>query len=302
MEIDENGVVNPLRAPAFVRDGLRSVRARPPIALAFVALAGIVLAVSIVERGAFEPSLVARAVTVLFPTAILWRRPDATTVTPRLFRGAALLSIAVVAATAIRLVSSLIPVDESFADEPSSDLPRLSFGAIVALVTVVGWALVGTALADLRRSRGSAARALAAIVAGCAIAIGTGFVLLGLQTSGGTPPATLIAFSALEASSWTVTAFVAWVLVSRVGGLPRPATIGAAAGVVIQVVGSLPSLVIALAILATRSDDWIALQATGFAILSAAMIVPPFLYAFAFAAGLGDPPAEPVAGPEGAIG
>jgi len=64
MEIDENGVVNPLRAPAFVRDGLGSIRALPPVALAFVALAAVDLIATVLEVHSLAPAFVGRAVTV----------------------------------------------------------------------------------------------------------------------------------------------------------------------------------------------------------------------------------------------
>jgi len=60
--------------------------------------------------------------------------------------------------------------------------------------------------------------------------------------------------------------------------------------VAIQVIGSLPVIVIAFAIQATRADDWIALQMAGFAVLSIATVLSALLFAFALATGLGDPP------------
>jgi len=293
MEIDENGVVNPLRPPAVVRETVRSIRSMPPVALAFLVLAGVDLGAHVVESRAVTPAVVARAVTVLFPAALLWRRPDAAIVTPLLFRGVILLAIAEIAATAIRFASSVIPADDAFLNDPGSDLPRLTAGAAVSVVVVVGWALVGVALAGLRPTRGVIVRVLAGLVAGCAVAVGAGSVFLGFGTASGTGPGTLVVFGLIEAASWIVTAFVGWVLVSRAGGLPRRATIAAAAGVAIQTIAALPVVVIALAILATRAEDAIALQWAGFTIFSFATVLPPFLYAFAFATGLGDPPPQP---------
>ena len=95
--------------------------------------------------------------------------------------------------------------------------------------------------------------------------------------------------------TWIVAAFVAWVMISRAAGRPRIATVSAAVGAGIQTVASLPSLGIALVIVATRSDDWIAVQSVGFTFQAFASLASSVLFVFAFATGLGDPPAEEAA-------
>ena len=292
MEIDENGVVNPLRAPAFVSDGFRSVRSIPPVGLVFLGLAGIVLATSVMERRSFDLILVGRAVTVVLPAALLWRRPDAASVTPRLFRGSLLVAVAVIAATFIQFVSAAIPADDSFVGGPAGGWPRVIASVVVTVMTLVGWALTASGVARLRAPRGAGTRALAAIVAACAVAVGAGMVFLDLGAQGFPQPALLIPLAILEAVSWIVTAYLGWVLVSRAGGSPRRATIAAALGVAIQIIGSLPVVAIALGIQATQPPDVGELQANGFAVLAAASLLAPILFVFALASGLGDPPAQ----------
>src|SRR5215213_6092233 len=61
VEIDENGVVNPLRAPAVVRNALRGLAGLRPLAMSFAALAVVVLIGRIVEFQAFAPIMIGEA-------------------------------------------------------------------------------------------------------------------------------------------------------------------------------------------------------------------------------------------------
>ena len=175
-------------------------------------------------------------------------------------------------------------------DPLAIDIPHFVVALVLAGLAMAGWWLVGSALAGLRSPAGTGMRTLAAaLVAGCAVAIAVGFVVLGVGTMEATP--TRVVVTAVEAAPWIVTAYVGWVLVSRAGGLPRRATIAAAAGMTVQTIGSLPLVVIALVITATQGDQWIALQAVTFPLLSVTALLAPILFVFALATGLGDPPA-----------
>jgi hypothetical protein len=109
MEIDENGVVNPLRPPALVRDAARSVGALPRLALAFAALAVALFLVETATVRASAPIHLAEAIVVLYPAAVLWHRRDAATAAPELFRGAILIAASQVAIVAVRAWSRLDP-------------------------------------------------------------------------------------------------------------------------------------------------------------------------------------------------
>lgn len=293
MEIDENGVVNPLRAPAFVRDGLGSIRALPPVALVFVALAGAVLIGDLVERQSADLFSINRAVTVLFPAALLWRRADAAAVTPRLFRGTVLLAAAVIAGRVIGLILSVVPNDPLVSEDTVVVVPRLVPTVVVSVLSIGGWVLVAASLSDARPRIPGVIRVVAAApVVGLALANG-GLYLLALVIGGTNwDPITATVATLLGLTSWAVTAAVAWVLVTRVGGRPRLATYVAAAAVALQTIGLLPVWAIQL-ISYTQVDDLARTWDAPLANLSRVVLLAPFLFAFAFATGLGDPPAQP---------
>ena len=299
MEIDENGVVNPLRPPAVVRDGLVSIRALPPVAFAFLALAGFVFVAGLVEDRPVSPRLIGECAMALLPAALLWRRPDAAALTPTLFRGAVLLAVAEIGSAAVSLVRFIVPATDVFADPPTIDVGRFATGVAFALVTVAGWWLVASAAASLRPAGGRWARVAAAIAAACAVATGLLFVLIngGYVGLGSIQTQDLAngVLLGLTIVTWLVAAFVAWVLISRAGGRPRLATVSAAVGAGVQTVASLPSLGIALVIISTQSEDWMAVQSVGITFQAVAALASSVLFAFAFATGLGDPPAEPAA-------
>jgi flagellar biosynthesis protein FliQ len=302
MEIDENGVVNPLRAPAFVRDGLRSVRALPPVALVFVALAGAVLIGDLVDRQSPDLFSINRAVTVLFPTALLWRRADAAAVTPRLFRGTVLLAAAVIAGTVIGLILSAVPNDLLLSEDTVVVVPRLVPTVVASVLSIGGWVLVAASLSDARPRIPGVVRVVAATpVVGLALANG-GLYLLALVIGGANWDAmTATVATVLGLTSWVVTAAVGWVLVTRVGGRPRLATYVAAAAVALQAIGWLPVWASQL-ISSVHADDLVRTWDAPLTTLARVVLLAPFLFAVAFATGLGDPPEQPVADPHVAIG
>ena len=136
MEIDENGVVNPLRLPAVVRDGLVSIRALPPVAFAFLALAGFVFVAGLIEDRTVSPRLIGECAMALLPAALLWRRPDAAALTPTLFRGAVLLAVAEIGSAAVSLVRSIVPATEVFADPPTIDAGREAADVDLSLIHI----------------------------------------------------------------------------------------------------------------------------------------------------------------------
>ena len=293
MEVDENGVVNPLRASALLGDVIRSLAGLPPLALVFVSLAVVVLAALIVVVHSFAPVMLGGVAVVLVPAAVLSHRHDAPSATPDLFRGAVLVAVAEIGGVLIRALSVVGGVGVSL--DPLDPGPLRPAAAIVlGLVAATGWWLVARAIAIHPPMAGRGRLIVAAIVAGCALATGLGeMILYQVVESGdiGTLSITLVAV----VPSWLVAARLGWITVTRAGRDPRPATWAAATGAAVQAIGALPLLAIAFVVTAGREDAWIQAQTVGIAIEIVAFVLSPVLFLVALALGVGD--AVPAARP-----
>jgi hypothetical protein len=291
MEIDENGVVNPLRPPAALRDALRWLAGLPRLALAFAALAVVVLIAEIVEIQRFAPVLLGDVALVLFPAAVLAHRRDAPSATPDLFRGAMLIAAAQIGEVSIRGLSGVIGT--AFSLDPVDPGPLRPAAAVVLVFAAAGgWWLVARAIADVAPVAGRGRLIVAAMVAGSALATGlSSMILYATARPGGL--GTLSTVITLV-PAWLVAARLGWVAVTRAGRDPRLATWAAATGAAVQSFGALPLLAIAFLILAGRDDAWIEAQNVAITIEVIAFVAAPVLFLAALFLGLGDePPAHP---------
>jgi hypothetical protein len=302
LEIDENGVVNPLRLPAVLRDALRSLAGLPPLALVFAALALVVLVARVVEVHAFAPVMLGNVAVVLFPAAVLLHRRDAPSATPDLFRGAVLIAVAEIAEVSIRALSAVGGSAVSL--DPLDPGPLwLAAAVVLGLAAAAGWWVVARAIAARTPVAGRGRLIVAAIVAGSALATGLGSVIL-YGTAGFRDIGTLSITLLGVAPSWLVAARLGWVTVTRAGGDPRPATWAAAAGAAVQAIGALPLFGIAFVVMAGREEAWIQAQTLGITIQLMAFVASPILFLLAFALGVGDvaPPHRPRAEAEAPAG
>jgi len=292
VEIDENGVVNPLRVPSPIRAVAARIAGLPPLGRALIVLAGVDLAVAILrERGGYLFAS-GDALLVLLPVAVLWRRRDAAIATPALLRGTVLIAAAVLAGGALRAMDAWLVTEAFNPDSLGIDVLYLIRSVAILLATAVGWWMVANAIAGLRPPRGGLQRVAGIVVAVAAIATAAGFLALDVLPTDSHPVASTIVLFLVEAASWLVTAFVGWVFVSRAGGAPRWATRSAAAGAAIWAAGSIPTLVVSITLFLTRDDRVLSSQGVGLWILSMASFLAPFLFVVAFAAGLADREAD----------
>jgi hypothetical protein len=292
VEIDENGVVNPLRVPSPVRDVAARVGGVPPLGRALIVLAGVDLALAMLRGGGGSLFAIGEALLVLLPVAVLWRRSDAAIATPAVLRGTLLIAVAVLASGVFRAIDAWLPTAVIEPDALGTDVPHLVGGLAILLVTALGWWMVATSIAGLRPSRKGWQRMAGMCTAAAAIATAIGFLALELLASDSHPPASTIVLVSIDAASWLVTAYVGWVFVSRAGGAPRWATRSAAAGAAIWAAGSIPTLLISLTLFLTRDEGLLSGQGVGIWILSLASVLPPFLFVLAFAFGLADREAD----------
>jgi hypothetical protein len=292
VEIDENGVVNPLRVPSPIRAVAARIAGLPPLGRALIVLACVDLALAILRGGEGYLFSIRESLLVLLPVAVLWRRRDAAIATPAVLRGTVLIAAAVLAGGALRTVDAWLVTDVVEPDALGIDLPHFIGSAANLLLTAVGWWMVANAIGRLRPSRGGWPRAAAMIVAVAAIATAIGFLALEVLQNASLPAASTIVLLSVDTALWLVTAYVGWVFVSRAGGAPRWATRSAAAGAAIWVAGSIPALVISLTLFLTRDDRVLSNQIVGIWILSLASLLTAFLFVVAFASGLADREAD----------
>jgi hypothetical protein len=291
MEIDENGVVNPLRVPAAVRALVRAIATLPPLALAFAGLAVVVFAIGIVWRHGFAPILVGEALVVLYPTAVLWRRRDAAAATPDLFLGAVLVSASQIGSTAARILSSMA-VSLLGANPLTTDPLRAAVSIALGLMAAAGWWLVARSLAAQAPLAGDGRRIVAIVVAGCALATALAQVLVFLLAPNA-DLGTLLIILIASVPAQIVMARLGWVAVTRAGIAPRPASWTAAVGASAQAAGLLPLFMIALVLLVNHDEAWVQAQTVGITIQTVAFVVAPILFALAFALGVGDATGAP---------
>lgn len=288
VEIDENGVVNPLRVPSPIRAVAARIAGMPPLGRALIVLAVINLVLAVLrERGGYL-SAIGESLLVLLPVAVLWRRRDAATATPALLRGTVLIAAAVLAGGALRAVDAWLATDPLDPASLGIDVLYLVRMLAIVLATAVGWWRVANAIRGLRPSRGGWQRVAGIVVAVAAIATAAGFLALDVLPTDSQPAASTVVLFLVEAASWLVTAYVGWVFVSRAGGAPRLATRSAALGAAIWAGGSIPTLAISITLFLTRDDRVWSNQSVGLWILSMASFLAPFLFVVAFAAGLAD--------------
>ena len=94
MEIDENGVVNPLRPPRAVAAAGARIAGLPPLAIGFLVVAVIDLIVGIARLRAPSLALAGEVLVILLPVAVLTRRRDAAVATPGVLWGTMLVALA----------------------------------------------------------------------------------------------------------------------------------------------------------------------------------------------------------------
>jgi hypothetical protein len=293
VEIDENGVVNPLRVPSPIRDGLERVAGLPPLARLFAVLAAIDLGVAVLRAHGVSVFALGDALLVLLPVSVLWRRRDAAVATPRVLRGTVLIAACELASAGLRAADAWLVTDPLEPGTVGLGAPRLVAGVVILLIGAAGWWMVAHAIGGLRPAGNGWHRLAGLCVALVAIATGIGYLALAIVPAETQLDASTVVLLVVWAASWLVTAYVGWVFVTRAGTAPRRSTWSAAVGAAILAAASIPTLAISITLLATRDDGILSLQAAGVSIQSIAQLVAPFLFVIAFASGLADP------GPDG---
>ena len=295
MEIDENGVVNPLRPPRAVAAFGGRVAGLPRLAMAFVAMAALDLVVGIVRLRGVSLPLVGEVLTILVPVAVLWRRPDAPAVTPGVFRGAALIAAGAIASRLLGALDAWLVTDATDTVLTRAGPLILFRGVLVGVLDVAGWALLAWSVAALRPAAVSVLRVVASIAA--IVVVGTEVASLALSFGTGATAGSFEANAMVAAESVSMavaTAAVAWVFVTRAGGSPRLATGSAAIGAAIWVTRAVPNLVVNLSLVSSGAPDegLASLQGLTIALLLAGGVAAIVLFLAAFATGLADPPAS----------
>jgi hypothetical protein len=301
--IDDLGVVDPLRVPPVVG---RVVRRLPLVGWLFVALAIVHVALEVPGRDVSSPltlvGLIGRALVVLLPAVVLWRRPDAFAVTPGIVIGAILVAAGALGPVLVRSLDAWLPASAEPELPPLVDLPHLVVGIVFVAARAVGWLSIAVWLAALRPDPAGPAAVLVARVVAAAAVVGTVVSLVALYLD--VTPADAVAIEAgslalalLFAVATIVWAYVAWVLVRQAGLLPRAATILAAAAVVLLVLVELVEVGTSLLLVATRSAEFQDLSIASLRATSYGFFAAMVALVAAFALGLGDPGREPSAAP-----
>jgi hypothetical protein len=288
VEINEDGVVNPLRVPPRVRDVVARIVELPALARLFIVLAVIDLALAVLPLGSFYLYSVAGSLLVLLPVAVLWRNADAAVVTPGVVRGTVLIAVAEIAGGAFQALDAWL-----LADRANPVTNGINTTVVVRIVVVVagsvGWWMVARALAELRPAGSGWRRVAGLIVGAAAVTIGVGFLAVELLAITGQDPVA-VATEAIAAANWFVIAYVGWVLVTRAGGRPARATWSAALGAAIWLASVLPLLMITIAVLISRDDSLMSLQVVGIQVVGIGTVITWLLMLVAFATGLADSP------------
>jgi hypothetical protein len=302
MEINDQGVVNPLGPPRWMRSAVASFRRMPPVGRAFVGLALGDLVIWNVVLHASSWSAVASALTVLAPAASLWRTPDRSPMARLGFTGVALVAIAALGTTIVRGVSTAFP--------PTSDDvlagPRLSDALIqlgLLASSTVGWVLVAREVHRTSSASSAWSRRIAFVAAALAVATGVGLLILDAIVSAdpslGSPLASSVVVAIVELSGavvWFITAWIVWVFVSRGASVPGVANRSIAAVAIVWSFGSLPIVLAALVAITTRDDAWMGLQGVAIWVEVVASVVTAALFVVALASGLLDDRRAPMRG------
>ncbi len=293
MDIDENGVVHPLRPPRAIAAFGGRVAALPRLAIAFLFLAAIDLIVGIVRLRGFSITLGGEVLTILLPVAVLWRRADAPAVTPGVLRGAALIATGALASRLLGSLGALLVVDSAGNVLDGPDPLIMVRDVVVSALDVAGWAVLARSVAGLRPAGAGALRLVASVLA--IVAVGTEVASLALAFGSGATAGSSVAnvLVVMESLSMAVViAAIGWVFVTRAGGLPRLATGAAAIGAGIWATHALPNLVVNLSLASSHAaDDDLTFQGAAIWFLLAGGVAAIVLFLAAFATGLADPPA-----------
>jgi hypothetical protein len=301
--IDDLGVVDPLRIPPVLG---RAVRRLPVFGWLFVALAIVHVALEVPGRDVSSPltvvGLIGRALVVLLPAVVLWRRPDAFAVTPGIVIGAILVAAGELGPVLVRSLDAWLPASAEPELPPLVDLPRLVIGVVLIAARAVGWLSIAVWVAELRPDPARTAAVVGARVVAAAAVLATVVSLVALYLD--VTPADAVGFDAgslalavLFAVATIVWAYVAWVLVRQAGLRPRAATNLAAAAVVLLVLAELVEAATSLLLVATRSAELQDLSIASFQATSYGFLAAMVALVAAFALGVGDPPSEPTASP-----
>jgi hypothetical protein len=202
LDVDELGVVHPLRAPRALRDGrewLRLALTRlPRLGQAFVALALIDVVAKLVTLAPLEPvrvvGAIADGVIVLLPAIVLAARPRERPGSA-LLAGSIFLAVGEIASTGLRFSDALVVATGG---EPAGlDAPRMLSGLAFTAVYVGGWLLLAFGARAAWRSpstpsvaaRGSALAVAAAVLAAVAVvsAIAAGLQVVSSDPATRTP-------------------------------------------------------------------------------------------------------------------
>ncbi len=294
--IDDSGVVDPLRMPPVVG---RMIRRLPLVGWLFVALAVVHVALDAPGSDFSIPpivvGLIGRALVVLLPAVVLWRRPDAFAVTPGIAIGSVLVAVGELGPLVVRSLDAWLPVSADVDLPPAVDLPHIVVGLVLIAAGAVGWLSIAVWLSALRPDSGRRAAVVAGVVAAAAIVATSGnLIVIYLELTpieGGVIVGSLVLAIASGAAS-LIWAYVAWAVVRQAGLPPRAATLLAAVAVVVLVLVELVGVGVSLLLVATRSSEFQDLSIASINITAYGFYASMLAWVAAFALGLGAPEPE----------